>query len=74
MKQWTDLVCGHVFPVDQGILNRHTESLEAAGFLLPAGECKPFHFAGFNNYYLPTYAADPHHLEERTTDVDVVFR
>ncbi|CAL8471249.1 g10791 [Coccomyxa elongata] len=35
---------------------------------------EPFHFAGFNNYYLPTFAADPHHLEERTTDVDVVFR
>ncbi|BDA46635.1 Mannan endo-1,4-beta-mannosidase 2 [Coccomyxa sp. Obi] len=33
-----------------------------------------FYFAGFNNYYLPTFAADPHHQEERTTDVDVVFR
>ncbi|EIE19597.1 glycoside hydrolase [Coccomyxa subellipsoidea C-169] len=33
-----------------------------------------FHFAGFNNYYLPTYAADPHFLIERTGDVDVVFR
>ena len=35
---------------------------------------EPFHFAGFNNYYLPTYAADPHFLIERTGDVDVVFR
>ena len=33
-----------------------------------------FHFAGFNNYYLPIFAADPHYLEERTRDVDVVFR
>ena len=32
----------------------------------------PFHFAGFNNYYMPTYAADPN-LNERTQDVDVVF-
>ncbi|KAK9918089.1 hypothetical protein WJX75_001118 [Coccomyxa subellipsoidea] len=35
---------------------------------------EPFHFAGFNNYYLPTYAADPHFLIERTGDVDVIFR
>jgi hypothetical protein len=33
----------------------------------------PFHFAGFNNYYMPTYAADPN-LNERTKDVDVVFQ
>ncbi|CAL5228204.1 g11291 [Coccomyxa viridis] len=32
----------------------------------------PFHFAGFNNYYMPTYAADEN-LNERTQDVDVVF-
>ena len=32
----------------------------------------PFHFAGFNNYYMPTYAADAN-LNERTQDVDVVF-
>ncbi|CAL8471250.1 g10792 [Coccomyxa elongata] len=35
---------------------------------------EPFHFAGFNNYYLPTYAADPNTLIERTGDVDLVFR
>jgi hypothetical protein len=33
----------------------------------------PFHFAGFNNYYMPTYAADPN-LNERIKDVDVVFQ
>jgi hypothetical protein len=32
---------------------------------------KPFHFAGFNNYYLATYAPWP---EGRQNDVDVVFR
>ncbi len=32
---------------------------------------KPFHFAGFNNYYLPTYSA---WQQGRADDVDVVFR
>ena len=32
---------------------------------------KPFHFVGFNNYYLPTYSPWP---QGRTDDVDVVFR
>jgi len=35
-------------------------------------DSSPFHFAGFNNYYMPTYAADPN-LNERIQDVDVVF-
>ncbi|CAL8472233.1 g11775 [Coccomyxa elongata] len=32
---------------------------------------KPFHFAGFNNYYLPTYSP---WTQGRTDDVDVVFQ
>ena len=30
-------------------------------------------FAGFNNYYLPQYSADPNGNYERTADVDIVF-
>lgn len=34
----------------------------------------PFYFAGWNNYYLPQYSADPNGMYERADDVDVAFR
>ena len=34
----------------------------------------PFYFAGWNNYYLPQYSADPNGNYERVADVDVAFR
>ena len=55
-------------------MNRHAAFNHKQGSLIWQVNGERFHFAGFNNYYLPTFAADPHHLEERTTDVDVVFR
>lgn len=45
-------------------VHKHSTHLQVDG--------SPFHFAGFNNYYMPTYAADQN-LNERTQDVDVVF-
>lgn len=49
-----------------------TSHADHMGMLLQV-DGSPFHFAGFNNYYMPTYAADPN-LNERTQDVDVVFQ
>ena len=34
----------------------------------------PFYFAGWNNYYLPQYSADPNGNYERGADVDASFR
>ena len=47
----------------KSFVTRNGTQLEAGG--------KPYFFTGFNNYYLPTYAATP---SERTTEVDAVIR
>ena len=60
------------FSIQHEATFKHRTSLHDTSSAHLQVDGSPFHFAGFNNYYMPTYAADQN-LNERTQDVDVVF-
>ena len=70
--QWLLCACAYTSAGAMLIQLHGTSHADHMGMLLQV-DGSPFHFAGFNNYYMPTYAADPN-LNERTKDVDVVFQ